>query len=132
MTSYSEDPKWADITPIEQDDGGPHPLAAIAYSDEYSEAMNYLRAVMAKNEHSQRVLELTDHIIRLNPAHYTVWYDNQISWMPDLSAASSLARLSKEMLILYFTGSIGPKPSPRLTPTSRKKSNGSIAPRSNT
>lgn len=70
---YHDDPAWKDIEPIPQDDGGLHPLAAIAYTDEYSEAMGYLRAVMAKNEYSQRVLELTEHIISMNPAHYTVW-----------------------------------------------------------
>lgn len=73
MTNYSEDPSWEDIEPIPQDEGGPHPLAQIAYSDEYSEAMSYLRAVMAKNEMSERVLALTEHIITMNPAHYTVW-----------------------------------------------------------
>ncbi|CAI6341968.1 unnamed protein product [Periconia digitata] len=72
-TTYREDPAWADIEPIAQDDGGLHPLAAIAYTEEYSEAMGYLRAVMAKNEFSQRVLALTEHIISMNPAHYTVW-----------------------------------------------------------
>ncbi|KAI9814124.1 MAG: CAAX geranylgeranyltransferase alpha subunit [Thelocarpon impressellum] len=70
---YSEDPAWADVDPIPQDDGGPNPLAAIAYTDEYSEAMAYLRAVMAEDELSERALELTKHIISLNPAHYTVW-----------------------------------------------------------
>ncbi|KAJ4300966.1 CAAX geranylgeranyltransferase alpha subunit [Kalmusia sp. IMI 367209] len=70
---YHDDPEWKDIEPLEQDDGGLHPLAAIAYTDEYSEAMGYLRAVMAKNEYSARVLELTEHIISMNPAHYTVW-----------------------------------------------------------
>jgi protein farnesyltransferase/geranylgeranyltransferase type-1 subunit alpha len=70
---YHDDAGWADIEPLPQDDGGLHPLAAIAYSDEYSEAMGYLRAVMAKNEYSERVLELTEHIIGMNPAHYTVW-----------------------------------------------------------
>jgi protein farnesyltransferase/geranylgeranyltransferase type-1 subunit alpha len=35
--------------------------------------MGYLRAVMAAKEHSPRVLTLTEHIISLNPAHYTVW-----------------------------------------------------------
>ncbi|KAF2809882.1 protein prenylyltransferase [Mytilinidion resinicola] len=73
MTSYASDPAWADIEPLPQDDGGPHPLAAIAYKDEYSEAMSYLRAVMAKNEMSERVLGLTERIIGMNPAHYTVW-----------------------------------------------------------
>jgi protein farnesyltransferase/geranylgeranyltransferase type-1 subunit alpha len=70
---YDEDEAWADIEPLPQDDGGLHPLAAIAYSEEYSQAMGYLRAVMAKNEFSQRVMALTEHIISMNPAHYTVW-----------------------------------------------------------
>jgi protein farnesyltransferase/geranylgeranyltransferase type-1 subunit alpha len=50
-----------------------HPLATIAYSPEYAEATAYLRAVMAANEMSERALELTEDVIRLNPAHYTVW-----------------------------------------------------------
>ncbi|KAF2876417.1 farnesyltransferas-like protein [Massariosphaeria phaeospora] len=70
---YHDDPVWADIDPLPQDDGGLHPLAAINYTDEYSEAMGYLRAVMANNEFSKRILELTEHVISLNPAHYTVW-----------------------------------------------------------
>ncbi|CAG5175032.1 uncharacterized protein ALTATR162_LOCUS10816 [Alternaria atra] len=70
---YHDDEAWADIDPLPQDDGGLHPLAAIAYTEEYSEAMGYLRAVMAKNEFSERVLGLTEHIISMNPAHYTVW-----------------------------------------------------------
>lgn len=73
MGRYADDAQWADITPIPQNDGGPNPLAAIAYSEEYSEAMSYLRAVMANNEHSERVLALTDDIISMNPAHYTIW-----------------------------------------------------------
>lgn len=36
-------------------------------------AISYLRAIMATKEHSSRVLELTAHVISLNPAHYTVW-----------------------------------------------------------
>jgi protein farnesyltransferase/geranylgeranyltransferase type-1 subunit alpha len=50
-----------------------HPLAAIAYTEEYSSAMGYLRALMAANEFSERGLALTEHIINMNPAHYTVW-----------------------------------------------------------
>jgi protein farnesyltransferase/geranylgeranyltransferase type-1 subunit alpha len=71
---YHDDEAWADIEPLPQNDGGPHPLAAIAYTEEYSEAMDYLRAVMACNEFSDRVLALTEHIISMNPAHYTVWW----------------------------------------------------------
>jgi len=73
MGQYEESEGWRDIVPIPQDDGGPNPLASIAYTDEYSEAMSYLRAVMAKDEKSERVLHLTEQVISMNPAHYTVW-----------------------------------------------------------
>jgi hypothetical protein len=36
--------------------------------------MDYFRAIAAEREYSERVLELTEEIIRRNPAHYTVWY----------------------------------------------------------
>jgi protein farnesyltransferase/geranylgeranyltransferase type-1 subunit alpha len=75
MSSYYTDSEvWADIVPLPQDDGPGQPLAAISYTEEYSDAMSYLRAVMAKNEMSERVLDLTEDIIGMNPAHYTVWY----------------------------------------------------------
>jgi protein farnesyltransferase/geranylgeranyltransferase type-1 subunit alpha len=35
--------------------------------------MDYFRAIAALGEKSDRALELTETIIRLNPAHYTVW-----------------------------------------------------------
>ena len=97
---YSDNPNWADVQPIPQDDGA-NPLVPIAYSHECkilftkhelfksyatdifystlpnrldSEAMDYFRAVARANEKSQRVFELTAHIIDMNPAHYTIWY----------------------------------------------------------
>jgi protein farnesyltransferase/geranylgeranyltransferase type-1 subunit alpha len=73
---YANDPEWADVTPIPLDDGsnsGAMPLATIAYPDEYLEATSYLRAVMAANEMSERALKLTEDVISMNPAHYTVW-----------------------------------------------------------
>ncbi|CZT47509.1 related to geranylgeranyltransferase type I alpha subunit (RAM2) [Rhynchosporium secalis] len=72
MGIYERDPEWDDVIPLEQDDGD-GALAAIAYSDEYAEAMGYLRAIMAAKEYSPRVLGLTEHIISLNASHYTVW-----------------------------------------------------------
>ncbi|KAL9127430.1 MAG: hypothetical protein Q9217_003699 [Psora testacea] len=88
MAKYSGSPAWEDVVPIAQDDGGPNPLAAIAYTEEYSEAMSYLRAVMANDEKSERVLGLTEDIIRMNPAHYTVW----------LYRADNLFTLKKDLL----------------------------------
>ncbi|KAK8197593.1 uncharacterized protein BKA78DRAFT_350040 [Phyllosticta capitalensis] len=73
MGFLSDDPDWKDVEPIPLDEGGPNALAAIAYPEDYEEAMSYLRAIMAKNEMSERAYELTEAIIDANPAHYTVW-----------------------------------------------------------
>ncbi|OTA87272.1 hypothetical protein M434DRAFT_399546 [Hypoxylon sp. CO27-5] len=94
---YALDPDWDDVVPIPQiePDGA---LAAIAYPDEYAESMSYLRAVMAAKEYSPRCLRLTERIISLNPAHYTVWLyrfsiiealnisiPDEIEWLNDIS-----------------------------------------------
>lgn len=69
---YSVHPLWQDVDPIPQADQS-NALAAIAYHPRYSEAMSYLRALMAENEVSERALGLTEDLIAMNPAHYTVW-----------------------------------------------------------
>lgn len=46
---YSE--VFPDIEPIPQNDG-PHPVCAIDYPEQYTKAMDYLRALMDKDEHS--------------------------------------------------------------------------------
>ncbi|KAF9888722.1 CAAX geranylgeranyltransferase alpha subunit [Aspergillus nanangensis] len=74
--TYASDPEWDSIQPIPLDDGsdsGAMPLATIAYAPEYLEVTSYLRAVMAANEMSERALKLTEDVITMNPAHYTVW-----------------------------------------------------------
>ncbi|WVO23079.1 uncharacterized protein IAS62_004424 [Cryptococcus decagattii] len=68
----SQRQSWADVKPIIQDDG-PNPVVPIMYSQEYKEAMDYFRAIAAMEEKSERALELTETIVRMNPAHYTVW-----------------------------------------------------------
>ncbi|KAI0851616.1 protein prenylyltransferase [Daldinia vernicosa] len=99
MDPYELDPDWDDVVPIPQiePEGA---LAAIAYPDEYAEAMSYLRAVMAAKEYSPRCLRLTERIISLNPAHYTVWLyrlsivqalnisiPDEIEWLNEVSLA---------------------------------------------
>ncbi|KAI1126392.1 putative geranylgeranyltransferase type I alpha subunit [Nemania abortiva] len=71
-SSYADDPDWDDVAPIPQEEPE-GALSAIAYADDYAEAMSYLRAVMAVKEHTPRCLQLTETIIDMNPAHYTVW-----------------------------------------------------------
>ena len=85
---YTVSEHWSDVEPIPLVEGPPQTtpqpgqaappppapsLATIAYSQRYLEAMSYLRAVMAANEFSERCLALTEDIISMNPAHYTVW-----------------------------------------------------------
>ena len=62
-----------DIAPIPQDDGL-EPVCAIAYSDEFVQAHDYLRAVLKADERSQRALNITTVCLNLNPANYTVWH----------------------------------------------------------
>ncbi|KAI1214643.1 protein prenylyltransferase [Annulohypoxylon truncatum] len=94
---YALDPDWDDVVPIPQEETE-GALAAIAYPDEYAEAMSYLRAVMAVKEYSPRCLKLTERIISLNPAHYTVWIyrfsiiealnisiPDEIEWLNDIA-----------------------------------------------
>ncbi|KAI9816993.1 MAG: hypothetical protein M1826_001688 [Phylliscum demangeonii] len=113
--SYRDNPVWTDIVPVPQDEGGPNPLAAIAYSDEYAEAMAYFRAVMAADEFSERVLDLTEHIIDLNPAHYTVWLyraktlfamkknlRQEIEWLNEIALAF------QKNYQIWYDGLVGP------------------------
>ncbi|KAK0531600.1 CAAX geranylgeranyltransferase alpha subunit [Tilletia horrida] len=65
-------PIWADIEPVAQEETDT-PLCPILYADEYSRAMDLLRALMRTHEHSPRALALTEHLVRLNPSNYTVW-----------------------------------------------------------
>ena len=84
---------WRDVVPIPQADP-PNALVPIAYSEQCEhdcrwqapeqeltdgtntdrDAMDTFRAIVAKDELSERVLELTEVLIRINPGHFTVWW----------------------------------------------------------
>ncbi|KAA3681200.1 protein farnesyltransferase/geranylgeranyltransferase type-1 subunit alpha [Paragonimus westermani] len=69
---YKNRPEWADVTPVPQDDNGRN-VVKIAYSPQFVDAHDYMRAVLLKDERSERALEITATVLLLNPANYTVW-----------------------------------------------------------
>ncbi|KZV95848.1 protein prenylyltransferase [Exidia glandulosa HHB12029] len=90
---YADNPAWRDVTPVPQD-VGENPMAPIYYAAEYKDATDYFRGVVAVGEKSPRVLQLTERIIRLNPAHYTVW---QYRWQTLLALNYDLAKETELM-----------------------------------
>ncbi|KAJ7156951.1 hypothetical protein C8R43DRAFT_997776 [Mycena crocata] len=69
---YSARPEWADVVALAQYEKV-NPLAPILYSEEYKDVTDYFRGIVKTGEKSERVLQLTEHVIRLNPAHYSAW-----------------------------------------------------------
>lgn len=68
----SSRPGWEDVVPVPQSDG-PNPVVAISYLNEFRELMDLFRAVLVSGEKSHRVLDLTEEILEMNAANYTVW-----------------------------------------------------------
>jgi len=63
---------FADVEPVDvRDDEG---VAAIAYSEAFRTAFGYWRALLARDERSERALQLTATCLAINPANYTVWH----------------------------------------------------------
>ncbi|KAK4375712.1 hypothetical protein RND71_006389 [Anisodus tanguticus] len=73
---FKERPDWADVKPVPQDDG-PCPVVPIAYTEDFSETMDYFRAIYLADERSPRALQLTAEAIQLNPGNYTTGADEE-------------------------------------------------------
>ncbi|VDN07748.1 unnamed protein product [Thelazia callipaeda] len=69
---YRDNPEWDDIAPIPLTDDE-QAAVKIATTDAFNDAFMYLRAVVLKNEMSERAFKLTEKCVDLNPANYTLW-----------------------------------------------------------
>ncbi|CAD5221754.1 unnamed protein product [Bursaphelenchus okinawaensis] len=71
-TRYDSKPEWKDVTPI-YNSIAEDAVVRISHTPEFIDAFAYFRAVLHKNEMSERAFELTTTCSQLNPANYSVW-----------------------------------------------------------
>ncbi|KAH7928588.1 protein prenylyltransferase [Leucogyrophana mollusca] len=98
---FAERPEWADVTPLAQYENI-NPVAPIFYTNEYKDAADYFRGIVNAGEMSPRVLELTEKIIRMNPAHYSAWQYRYKTLMALKSPLDVELHLMDEIAVKYL------------------------------
>lgn len=84
---------FSDVKPVAQDDG-PVPVVKIDYSEDFVRVMGYFRAILVKEEYSERTLQLSEEVIELNAANYSAWQYRRLCMKKMHEAASQEDRLA--------------------------------------
>lgn len=71
-TPYCVQPEWADVEPISI--RTQTSIMEIKYTARYEDAFSYFRAMLVKDELSERSFALTADCIELQPSNFSVWY----------------------------------------------------------
>jgi len=105
---FKERTEWKDVIPIKADEG-PEPVCAIAYTPQFSETMDYFRAILRADERSERALELTSEVIALNAANYTAWYFRRLvlealkgDWKEELNFITKIGSKNPKNYQIWF------------------------------
>lgn len=96
-----------DVTPIPQNDG-PNPACAIAYTEAFTIAYNYLRAMLKTGETSERSLQLTALCLKLNSSNYTVWHFRR-QCLEALKESKTSCRIEQDLALAASLGGDNPK-----------------------
>ena len=71
--SLRDDPVWKDVTPLPEPPNSEH-LVKINATPTFTEIMAYFRAIISRDELSERALDLTLLVIGVNSSNYTAWH----------------------------------------------------------
>lgn len=100
---------FADVEPVPQDDG-PSPVCQIDYSVAFITAFDMFRAILKKDERSDRSLRLTWLCLTLNPANYTVWHFRRLCLQAlSVGDTTDLERIAPDLQMAVGLGGGNPK-----------------------